>query len=186
MNAIRTILVVAVSVLVLSGTFVEPIFAAGNQRRVKKKSSSTKVREAQRRKAPKKPVHHKPTGKLVKKFKVDSPIWLVRQAFHCAVDFEEPSGFGCYLKLVVEDRRDSPHARKNLRGYQWDHFRKWAGGYIAPGKEFALRESRRIPAKLTGKTNMIKIFLVSRNRDNPAPIELKRVGSVWRIYSNSL
>ena len=89
-------------------------------------------------------------------------------------------------KLVVEDRRDSPHARKNLRRYQWAHFRKWADGYIEPGKVFALRESRRVPAKLTGKTAIVKIFLVSRNRDNPAPIELKRAGGVWRIYSNSL
>jgi hypothetical protein len=185
MKAIRKSSVVAISVLLLGVTFVVPIGAANKRGVVKKKPATSKAAKAQRT-VGKKAVHRKPKGKLVKTFKVDSAIWLVRQAFHCAVDFDEPSGFGCYTKLVVEDRRDSPRARKNLRRYQWAHFRKWAGDYIEPGKVFALRESRRVPAKLTGKTAIVKIFLVSRNRDNPAPIELKRVGGVWRVYSNSL
>ncbi len=185
MKTIRKLFVVAVSVLVLSVTFVVPVGAANKRGAVKKKPATSKAAKAKRT-VGKKAAHSKPRGKLVKKFKVDSAIWLVRQAFHCTVDFDEPSGFGCYTKLVVEDRRDSPHARKNLRRYQWAHFRKWADGYIEPGKVFALRESRRVPAKLTGKTAIVKIFLVSRNRDNPAPIELKRAGGVWRIYSNSL
>ena len=186
MSATWKTFVVAISALACCAMFVAPVHGAKKRTTVKKKSSASKDRAAKQRRAEKKPAYRKPQGKLISKFKVDSPIWLVRQAFHCALDFDEPSGFGCYTKWVVEDRRDSPHALKNLRGYQWAHFRKWAAGYVEIGKVFGLRESRRVPAKLTGKSNMVKIFLVSRNRDNPAPIELKRVGGVWRIYANSL
>ena len=139
-----------------------------------------------KRKYSKKNKYQKPKGRTVSEFKNGTPLWLVRQAFHCALDFNESSGFDCYIKYVVEARRDNPRALQHLRLYQWAHFRKWASTYVVTTKPFAIAESRRIPAKVTGETRILKIFLVSRQRDNPAPIELKREAGVWRISANSL
>ncbi len=134
----------------------------------------------------KKDKYKKPAGRVITKFKNGTPLWLIRQAFHCALDFNESSGFDCYTKWVVEARRDNPRALKHLRTYQWAHFRKWAPTYVLNNKPFTISETRRVPSKVTGQTSLVKIFLLSRQRDNPAPIELKREAGVWRINTNSL
>ena len=138
------------------------------------------------RKYGKKSKYKKPKGRMVSKFINGRPLWLIRQAFACALDYSESSGFDCYTKWVVEARRDNPNALKHLRTYQWSHFRKWASTYVVKAKPFTIAESGRQPAEVTGETSTVKIFLVSAQRDNPAPIELKREAGVWRISANSL
>ena len=44
----------------------------------------------------------------------------------------------------------------------------------------------RVPAKLEAETQEIKYFFVSRHRDNPAPVTLRRERGAWLIYANSL
>lgn len=134
----------------------------------------------------KKSKYNKPAGQLHSTFTNGTPMWLIKQAFDCALNFDESAGFDCYTKWVVEARKDNPRALKHLRMYQWAHFRKWAPTYLEPGKKFGLREASRRPETVTGETDMVKVFMVSRHRDNPAPIELKREAGVWRIFSNSL
>ncbi|MEY3014692.1 MAG: hypothetical protein RIT45_3427 [Pseudomonadota bacterium] len=128
----------------------------------------------------------RPEGQELKAFPQGSPAWVVRQAFRCALEHNESSGFDCYAALNVETNRDNENARVHLRRYQWSHFRKWAASYPLPGKEFVLLQTRQVPAKLEPQTSEVKLFLWSRHRDNPAPITLRREGGRWLIYSNSL
>ncbi len=128
----------------------------------------------------------RPEGQELKDFKQGSPIWVVRQAFRCALEHNESSGFDCYSALNVESNRDNENARVHLRRYQWSHFRKWASSYPLPGKDFVLLQTRQAPAKLEPQTNEVKLFFWSRHRDNPAPITLRREGGRWMIYANSL
>lgn len=124
---------------------------------------------------------------VVQDFPEGSPIWVVRQAFECTLGFHDESrGFDCYAPLHVENNRNNENALTHLRRYQWAHFRKWASTYPQPGKVFALRMSRQVPEKLESTHNEVKIFLVSRHRDNAAPITLRREGGHWRIYASSL
>ncbi len=127
-----------------------------------------------------------PESTVVREFAEGAPIWVVRQAFHCALDFDESAGFDCYVPLHVENNRNNENALTHLRRYQWAHFRKWASTYPQPGKGFALRVSRQVPEKLDDTHSEVKIFLVSRHRDNAAPITLRREGGHWRIYASSL
>ena len=123
---------------------------------------------------------------VVREFPEGSPIWVVRQAFHCALDFDASSGFECYAPLHVENNRNNSNALTHLRRYQWAHFRKWATTYPQPGKGFALLVTRQVPEKLEATDGEVKIFLVSRHRDSPAPVTLRREGSHWRLYASSL
>ncbi len=125
-------------------------------------------------------------GEVTREFKEGTPLGVVRAAFRCALEMDESSGFDCYMPLNIENNRNNENARTHLRRYQWAHFRKWATTYPLPGKEFALRQTRQVPAKLDAETQEIKFYFVSRNRDNPAPVTLRREGGAWLIYANSL
>lgn len=165
-------------------------FGADERVRVKKKNRpgtpGARKKSEPQRKYGKKDKYQKPAGRQVSQFVNGTPLWLVRQAFACALDYDESSGFDCYTKWVVEARRDNPNALKHLRTYQWAHFRKWASTYVVKAKPFTIAESSRMPTKVSGETTTVKIFLLSAQRDNPAPIELKREAGVWRISANSL
>ncbi len=162
--------------------------AADAQVRVKKRAKPPSVRRptptapSRGHAAPAK----KDVGQRVVKFPSGEPLWTVRQAFHCVLDFDESSGFDCYVPLNVEINRHNPNARIHLRRYQWRHFRKYAASYVGKGKTFSLQVTRIVPAKPTPDTSSVKVFLSSRHRDNPAPITLKREGNSWMIYNNSL
>lgn len=153
------------------------------QRRAKVKRSRSAPARPARGRAPK---AKKIRGKKHTKFESGTPMWTVRQAFHCVLDFDESSGFDCYVPLNVEINRHNHNARIHLRRYQWRHFRKYAASYVGKGKTFSVRVTRFAPANRSAKSNRIKVFLSSRHRDNPAPITLKREGSSWLIYNNSL
>lgn len=131
-------------------------------------------------------VEKAPDSAVIRDFPEGSPVWVVRQAFRCALDHDESSGFECYVPLHVETNRNNDNALQHLRRYQWAHFRKWAATYPEPGKVFAIRQSRQVPEKLEATHKEVKLFFVSRNRDNPAPIILRREAGSWRIYSSSL
>ncbi|MCO4762346.1 MAG: hypothetical protein KC502_12625 [Myxococcales bacterium] len=163
-----------------------PAHAADSQARVKKRHAP-KTRHRARPTPKKRGVRGKKVkGKLITKFENGSPMWTLRQAFHCVLDFDESSGFDCYVPLNVEINRHNANARTHLRRYQWRHFRQYAASYVARSKGFAVRMTRRDPAQPNPKSNRVKIFLHSRHRDNPAPMTLKREGNKWLIYNNSL
>ena len=119
-------------------------------------------------------------------FMAGTPLFVVRQAFKCALEFNHSRGFRCYLEHNVENNRNSGQARAHLKQYQWRHFLKYAAGYVAKGKQFGLTVTRQVPATLTPKSSEVKFFLRNRHRDNPAPITLRLEGNKWRIYQNSL
>jgi|ETNmetMinimDraft_26_1059896.scaffolds.fasta_scaffold82393_2 hypothetical protein len=185
-------LLVALAVATTGLTLAQDAQASDDRVVVKRKKrpgargSAKKERKQPVRRYSKKSKYKKPAGRVASKFKNGTPLWLIRQAFRCALDHNESSGFSCYTKWVVEARRDNPRALRHLRTYQWAHFRKWAPTYVVSNKPFSISESRRVPAKVTGETQIVKVFLISRQRDNPAPIELKREAGVWRISTNSL
>ncbi|GEM_PF-2594437 len=144
-------------------------------------------------KRPKKKKAKKRAGKgklqpigMVKTFPKGSPLWVVREAFKCALDYDEGSGFGCYVEHNAEINKQTPRAKRHLRAYQWKHFRKWAATYVLPGKQFTLLVTRWAPERISGSTRDVRIYLRSRQRDNPAPCMMRREGGVWKIYANSL
>ncbi len=164
----------------LATAVASPVLASDASPRVKVRKRPKRAGKSKARANPKK------RGTLVTKFDSGSPLWTVRQVFHCVLDFDESSGFNCYVPHNVEINRHNGNALTHLRRYQWAHFRKYAASYVAQGKTFGLRVTRQVPAKLSAKSNRVKIFFHSRHRDNPAPITLKREGGAWRVYNNSL
>lgn len=128
----------------------------------------------------------RPAGEEVRVFAKDSPVAVVREAFRCALERGEEAGFDCYAALNVMSNRDNDNARTHLRRYSWSHFRKWAPTYPLGGKDFGILVTRQVPAKLAADTREVKLFVWSRQRDNPAPITLRREAGSWRIFSNSL
>ncbi len=123
---------------------------------------------------------------MTTKFAKGSPEGVLRQAFACALDFDEATGFDCYVKQNSEINQGTSRALKHLRRYQWAHFRKWAPSYVLKGKEFSVFVTRWNPPSYDETTRDLRIYLRSRNRDNPAPIMLRREQGLWKIYSNSL
>jgi hypothetical protein len=123
---------------------------------------------------------------VVKTFKKSTPLWVVREVFKCALDYDEGSGFNCYVKHNAEINVGTSRALKHLRRYQWKHFRKWASTYVMKSKSFALLLTRYSPDRYSGTTRELRIYLRSRQRDNPAPIMLRREGGIWKVYANSL
>lgn len=123
---------------------------------------------------------------VVKTFEKGTPLWVVRQIFKCALDYDEGTGFSCYVKHNAEINTGTSRALKHLRRYQWKHFRKWAPTYVIKNKQFALLLTRWNPKEYNGTTRELRIYLRSRQRDNPAPVMLRREGGVWKVYANSL
>ncbi len=123
---------------------------------------------------------------ITSKFQKDTPLWVVRQIFHCALDYDEGTGFDCYVKHNSEINKGTSRALKHLRRYQWRHFRKWAATYVLKAKQFSVFVTRWNPKGWDGSTRDIRIYLRSRQRDNPAPVMLRREGGLWKVYANSL
>ena len=123
---------------------------------------------------------------VVADFPKGHPLWVIREAFKCALDYDEASGFACYAKHNAEINIGTSRALKHLRRYQWRHFRKWAPTYVIKADRFSVLITRWNPKAIDGKTRELRAYLRSRQRDNPAPIMLRREGGVWKIYANSL
>lgn len=186
-TALRRKRLLAALVAVVAG-LVTPAFAADPAPRVKSRGQAKPAENDRGGAGPNQgsKASDRPNGQEIKDFPQGTPLWLVRQAFRCALEHNESSGFDCYVELNVDLNRDNQNARTHLRRYQWSHFRKWASSYPLPGKAFALLVTRQVPAKLEPEAREVKIFLWSRHRDNPAPITLRREGGRWLIYANSL
>ena len=118
----------------------------------------------------------------VSHFPPGTPLGLVRDAFRCALSHE----FDCYAALNVSHNTDSPHARRHLRKYSWSAFEGRAPGYVVEEKPFTLHAVRYDPPRVDEETKRVKVYLLSREREYPAPITLVRSGTYWRIYTNSL
>ena len=123
---------------------------------------------------------------MISSFDKGTPLWVVREIFKCALDYDEPSGFQCYHRHNAEINVGTDRALKHLRRYQWKHFRKWAPTYVFKGDKFQLLVTRWNPKAYSGSTRELRIYFRSRQRDNPAPVMLRREGGVWKIYANSL
>lgn len=124
---------------------------------------------------------------LVKQFVPGSTDAVIRDAFKCALDFaDETQGFQCYAALNVESNRDNDIAIGQLRNYQWRFFRQRATGYLQEGQGLAFLVTRRDPGKVDATAKEAKVFLRHKQRDNPAPITLRKEAGVWKIYANSL
>jgi hypothetical protein len=124
---------------------------------------------------------------VIDTFPASTPDGLVREAFKCALDYpDDAAGFACYSALNVEINRDTVTALQHLRLYQWTYFRKRAASYVVKTEPFSLQVTRRDPRRVTGSSRYAKVFFKSRQRDNPAPIVLRRDAGVWQVYQNSL
>ena len=132
------------------------------------------------------PPAHMPT-KIgdISDFPYGTPDGLLRNALHCALDIAaDGEAFDCYAALNVSTNRDTDIALAHLRNYQWKVFRQRAANYVVAEKPFTVRVTRRDPDSGDGKE--VKLFLYGKGRDFPAPITLRRDGSRWQIYTNSL
>lgn len=118
----------------------------------------------------------------VSQFPPGTPLGLVRDAFRCALRHD----FDCYAALNVSHNTDSPHARRHLRKYSWAAFENRATGYVLQDEPFTLHAVRYDPPRVDDKTKRVKVYLLSRDREYPAPITLVRSGTYWRVYTNSL
>lgn len=129
---------------------------------------------------------------LVRSFAAGSPEATLRDIIHCGADIpDETAGFECWARLHIVANRDTETALTQLRHYSWKVFRSRADSYaVKPvattDKEFALKVTRREPEKCDATAKECKFFLVSRVRDLPAPVTLRREDGQWRIYSISL
>lgn len=138
-------------------------------------------------KPPVKPAYNPHATGVIKEFPAASIDGVLREAFKCALDFsDESSGFSCYAALNVDSNHDNDVATTQLRKFQWAAFRRRAAGFVVEGKEFAVRITRRDPDRVPADAKEAKLFLHSRERDNPAPITFRREAGQWRIYANSL
>jgi len=160
--------------------------AAAGHRKVRDKGREPQQEDAEAdRNAPEKAERVKKAG-LVRTFPAGTPDAVLREAFHCALDMSESEGFSCYLRINRERNQDTDIALAQLRAYSWKAFRQRASSYIMDPKEFVLKVTRRDPANVGEANKSAKIFLFSKARDNPAPIEFCREGGGWKIYANSL
>ena len=91
-----------------------------------------------------------------------------------------------FAKHNAEINVGTRRALRHLRRYQWKHFRKWAPTYVLTDDKFAVLPTRSNPKRYSGQTRGLRIYLRSRQRDNPAPIMLRREGGIWKVYANSL
>jgi hypothetical protein len=125
---------------------------------------------------------------VVREFAPGSPDATLREAFKCALEMGDAAGFECYAALNVDSNHDNDIATGQLRNYQWRWFRQRAASYLVEDKDkvFAIKVTRRDPARLDSNAKEVKIFLFSSARDNPAPVILRREAGAWRIYANSL
>ncbi|HAN30556.1 MAG TPA: hypothetical protein DCQ06_03070 [Myxococcales bacterium] len=176
--------VVAALVMAMSVTLSLPSAATAVTGRVAAKKKRSKRSGAKR--APRAAAKPKKKDRVVTTFMAGTPIFVVREAFRCAMEYDAARGFDCYIEYNVETNRNSIPAKTHLRKYQWRHFLRFAASYVAKGAQFGLTLTRQVPKRLTPKTSQVKFFFRSRHRDNPAPIVLRREGNKWRIYQNSL
>ncbi len=123
---------------------------------------------------------------LIKDFAPGTPDGILREAFKCALEMDETAGFSCYARLNVEGNHDNDIATTQLRNYQWRFFRQRASSYVMTEQPFTIKVTRRDPGAIDANSKEVKVFLLSKARDNPAPVTLRKEGNVWRIYSNSL
>ena len=159
--------------------------AAAGHKKIKDKGKEPDAEKAADKAAPEKAGAVKQSG-LVKTFPAGTPDAVLREAFRCALDMNDSDGFSCYLKINRERNQDTDIALAQLKAYSWRAFRNRAASYVMDPKEFAIKVMRRDPSTVGESAKTAKIFLFSKERDNPAPIEFCKENGTWKIYSNSL
>lgn len=159
--------------------------AAAGHKKIKDKGKEPDADKAADKAAAEKSGAVKQSG-VVKTFPAGTPDAVLREAFRCALDMNDSDGFSCYLKINRERNQDTDIALAQLKAYSWRAFRNRAPSYVMDPKEFAIKITRRDPSTVAESTKSAKIFLFSKDRDNPAPIEFCKENGSWKIYSNSL
>ena len=115
---------VTTTVLTLGALIAAPVMAVDSAPRVKPRKGLRKHVDKRKRGGGTRGKMTVGRVGVTSKFEKGTPLWVVRQAFHCALDYDEGSGFDCYVKHNSEVNKGTSRALKHLRRYQWRHFRK--------------------------------------------------------------